>query len=207
MKAKKPQRKNSIFLIIICCAAIGVAIAASFFVVEYRERDKSKDYSTPSSSREFYRGQPIEEKPIIYLYSSEERELTVKLGRPEGLTVSYPEYPEEGWKVFARPDGTLTDLASGRTLYSLYWEGTRLEEPEFLDGFVVSREETISFLEEKLALLGLSEREAEEFIVYWLPRLKESEFNLIRFETLDAINQECRLRYSTRKAEELNRTL
>ena len=32
------------------------------------------------------------------------------------------------------------------------------------------------------------EKEAEEFIVYWLPRLEANKYNYIRFATLDEIN-------------------
>ena len=57
------------------------------------------------------------------------------------------------------------------------------------DGFIVSREDTVSFLEDKLARLGLNEHEAEEFIVYWLPKLKQNNYNYIRFATIDEINK------------------
>ena len=135
-------------------------------------------------------------KPIIYLYPETEMELEVRLGSPERVTVSYPSY-DSGWKVMARPDGTLTDLASGRELYALYWEGLRSFETDFSSGFVVKGEDSAEFLEEKLALLGLSSREAEEFIVYWLPKLQGSEYNLIRFEDLDVIEKDMPLSFLT----------
>ncbi len=125
-------------------------------------------------------------KPIIYLYPEEETEVSVSLGFPEKLTTVYPAY-NNGWKVLARPDGSLTDLATGRGLYALYWEGTAKDLPEFKEGFVVAGADSARFLEEKLAQLGLSEREAEEFIIYWLPKLEKSPYNLIRFETIEEI--------------------
>ena len=42
-------------------------------------------------------------------------------------------------------------------------------------------------MEEKLAILGLNEREANEFIIYWLPKLEANKYNLIRFETMEEI--------------------
>jgi hypothetical protein len=123
-------------------------------------------------------------------------QLEVILGSPERVTVSYPSY-DAGWRVLARPDGTLTDLASGRELYALYWEGLRSFETDFSSGFVVKGEDSAEFLEEKLALLGLSPREAEEFIVYWLPKLQGSEYNLIRFEDLDVIEKDMPLAFSS----------
>ena len=41
--------------------------------------------------------------------------------------------------------------------------------------------------EEKLAILGLNEREAEEFIIYWLPKLESNKYNYIRFATEEEI--------------------
>ena len=61
--------------------------------------------------------------------------------------------------------------------------------PNPKEGFVVAGKDTISFLEEKLDQLGLTEREAEEFIVYWLPKLESAKYNLIRFQTLAEQNK------------------
>lgn len=131
-------------------------------------------------------------KPIIYLYPRTDTNVTVKLGRPDRLTVSYPMYnAQTGWQALAKPSGELVDLRDGRNLYALYYEGD-LSDNEFQvesDGFIVKREDIAGFLEDKLARLGLNEREAEEFIVYWLPKLSESEYNYIRFATNDEINQ------------------
>ena len=134
-------------------------------------------------------------KPVIYLYPEEITELSVILGKPENITCSYPEY-NNGWNVIANPDGTLIDTNTGKRLYSLYWEGIQSEPINFEDGFVVKGTDTIQFLEEKLAILGLTEREAEEFIVYWLPKLQENKYNYIRFATMDEINKNMPLGFS-----------
>ena len=132
--------------------------------------------------------EPTEDyKPIIYLYPREEAEVTVKVGHPEKLTHTYPKY-KDGWHVLANPNGDLTDLKTGRNLYALYWEGQNTTTKEITEGFVVKGSDTISFLEEKLAQLGLNEREAEEFIIYWLPKLENHPYNLIRFESLEQQN-------------------
>ncbi len=127
-------------------------------------------------------------KPIIYLYPTQDMEVSVELGYNEKITVSYPKYLS-GWNVLAKTDGTIIDLATGRNLYALYYEsenivGFKVEK----EGFVIKGEDTISFLEEKLAILGLTEREAEEFIVYWLPKLEANKYNYIRFATTDEVN-------------------
>lgn len=128
-------------------------------------------------------------KPVIYLYPSEETNVTVKLGYKENITVSYPDY-KDGWNVLAKPNGRLVDLDTNRELYSLYYECKNAIKFDMTDeGFVVKGEEIVPFLEEKLEILGLTDIEAEEFIIYWLPILKENKYNYIRFATKEEINQ------------------
>lgn len=142
------------------------------------------EYDTEKTSR----SESVEDKPIIYLYPTKETEVSVKLMNKDNITVSYPKYLD-GWNVIAKPDGTLTDLATNRELYALYYESENAKPFKIeKDGFVVKGEDTIKFLEEKLAILGLNEREAEEFIVYWLPILESNEYNYIRFATEEEIN-------------------
>ena len=136
-------------------------------------------------------------KPIIYFYPENETELSVKLGKPENITCSYPEY-ENGWEIKAYPDGTLIDTNTGRKLYSLYWEGIHSEPINFNEGFVVNGEEVASFLEEKLSILGLNQFEAEEFIIYWLPKLQENKYNFIRFAPIEEINKNMPLELSSK---------
>lgn len=131
---------------------------------------------------------PSIDKPIIYLYPTKDTEVSVKLSKDKNLTCSYPKYKDR-WKVLAQPNGILKDLDTNRQLYALYYESK--SDIEFIvknDGFVVKSEDTISFLEEKLSILGLTERESEEFIIYWLPKLEANKYNYIRFATIDEIN-------------------
>ncbi len=128
------------------------------------------------------------DKPLIYIYPTNDMNVKVKLGYPEKLTTTYPQY-DDGWNVSAKTDGTLIDN-NGREYYGLYWEGIRKEKIEFNNGFVVSKEDLIPFLEEKLAILGLNAKESNEFIIYWLPRLQKNKYNLIRFATKEEIEKE-----------------
>ena len=126
------------------------------------------------------------DKPMIYIYPEEDMEVEVKLGNSNLLTTSYPKY-NNGWKVFAKKDGTL--LTNDKEYYGLYWEGKRIRDSRIKDGFIVKGEETTEFLEEKLEILGLNSREINEFIVYWLPKLEKNKYNYIRFETNDEIDK------------------
>lgn len=119
-------------------------------------------------------------KPIIYLYPTTETVVNVKIETDGKLTHTYPKYnPETGWTVTAKPDGTLFD-ANGKEFYALFWEDDEFKAiPD--KGFVVKGSETAAFLEEKLEILGLNRKEANEFIVYWLPQMENNPYNLIHF--------------------------
>ena len=123
---------------------------------------------------------PAPEKPVIYLYPEKETEITVKLNFNGELTSTYPTY-KNGWTVTAQPDGTLAD-ANGREYYCLFWEGKSNVDYDLASGFVVPGSETETFLESVLAKLGLSDKEANEFIIYWLPRMENNPYNLISFQ-------------------------
>ena len=120
------------------------------------------------------------EKPVIYLYPETETRVTVKLDLSGELTCAYPAY-DGGWTVTAAPDGTLTD-EHGRTYNYLYWEGEVANGFDFSKGFCVAGSDTAAFLEDALDRLGLTRREANEFLVYWLPRMQDNPYNLIAFQ-------------------------
>ena len=85
------------------------------------------------------------------------------------------------------------DKPTGRNLYALYWEGIGTKVYNYLkpeEGFVIEGENIAEFLEEKLEILGLNDREKEEFIVYWLPQMEKNKYNYIRFETKEEIEAE-----------------
>ena len=121
------------------------------------------------------------EKPVIYLYPEQGEEVSVRLDYDGKLTCTYPEY-DNGWHVTAAPDGRITD-ENGQEYNYLYWEGETEQEYDFSEGFCVAGEDTAEFLEDALDRLGLTRREANEFIVYWLPRMEQNEYNLISFQS------------------------
>jgi hypothetical protein len=162
---KKPKRRTIVilFLVLLALGVIGF--------VGY-----------PALS-EFIRDTLMSEivKPVIYLYPESETDVHVSLDIDDGeFTCTYPEYGG-GWSVTAKPDGTLINHADGEEYSYLFWDADTGVKFTMPDGFLVKREDTESFLREKLCRLGLIPREYNEFIVYWLPILQENEYNLIRF--------------------------
>lgn len=121
-------------------------------------------------------------KPVIYLYPEDTLEVHLQLQYKGELMHTYPRYEQDGWHMTAFPDGTLRD-AGNRSYYALYWEGRESYTAMPECGNVVPGGESIAFLERSLDALGLSNREANEFIMYWLPLLEKNPYNLIHFAT------------------------
>lgn len=120
-------------------------------------------------------------KPVLYLYPKENNTyVTINFEKEKLLTTTYPKY-NNGWSVVANKNGDLHDL-NGKYYYGLYWEESGYNKVDFKTGFYVTSDNAIDFLEEKLKLIGLNERESNEFIMYWLPILEKNQKNLVYFE-------------------------
>lgn len=120
-------------------------------------------------------------KPVIYLYPEEETDVTVKVDLDGEFICTYPEY-NDGWEVTASPDGTLIEKNTGLEYSYLFWEGTSDVEYDMSKGFVVAGCDTAEFLQKTLSQMGLTPREYNEFIVYWLPQMENNPYNLITFQ-------------------------
>ena len=123
-------------------------------------------------------------KPVIYLYPEETTKINVTMNYDGELTHTYPDYPVKGWNMKAEPNGTLWD-EQGQEYYALFWEGKPTQPIVPIDGFVVAGNETVPFLEEKLAQLGLNRREANEFIMFWMPQMENNNYNFIHFASAE----------------------
>ena len=125
---------------------------------------------------------PVLYKPVVYLYPEQETDVSVKLDVDGELTVAYPAYGD-GWEVRAQPGGRLTNKADGREYSYLFWEGVpRDAHWDLSQGWCVPGRETAAFLQGKLAELGLTPPEYNEFIVYWLPQMQDNAYNVITFQ-------------------------
>ena len=147
---------------------------------------------SPSPSRD----PAVAYKPVLYVYPEREQSLTVFLDVEGELGTVYPAPDEQvvadghtraSWSVTASPDGTLTD-EGGRTYPSLFWDGKMtLEAPQ--QGFIVARADAVPFLEEKLALLGLTDKEAADFITFWAPQIRANEYTFVSFDASSYASQ------------------
>lgn len=125
---------------------------------------------------------PATGKPVIYLYPEKEQQVRVAVNFKGNLTYTYPSM-NNCWNVLAKPDGTLTNLEDGSTHYYLFWEGNSKTQWDFSEGFVVKGSDTQKFLTEALSTLGLTPKEYNDFLVYWVPEMQQNPYNLITFST------------------------
>ena len=128
------------------------------------------------------------DKPVLYLYPETETNVEVKFAKPELLTTTYPKYIDS-WNVKVLPNGDMYDQ-NGKYYYALYWEELSLNKFNFNKGFYVEKDNAIEFLEEKLSIIGLNDKERNEFIMYWLPILEQNKKSLVYFETTESLQKE-----------------
>ena len=155
---------------------------ASFLFLEFVIAAIESDmFDIKNNRSQSYHNGMVDEKPVIYLYPEQTMDVSVHLDFSGDLTCTYPAY-EEGWKVTAEPDGTLTSSDGSKYNY-LYWEGTSAESFDYSTGYCVKGSDTAEFLEWAFEEQGLTRKESNEFIVYWLPVMQNNPYNVISFQT------------------------
>ena len=123
-------------------------------------------------------------KPVLYLYPEEITDVEIKLTlKNSKFTCIYPKFneSENTWKVKAFPNGEISIL--DKKYPYLFWEADSYVAQALSKGFVVKAENAQEFLEEKLKMFGLNEKESCDFITYWLPVLIKNKISLCSFQT------------------------
>lgn len=127
-------------------------------------------------------GQEETKKPVIYLYPTVNKEVTVKIDYKGKINATYPDY-NDGWNVIASPSGKIINKADNKEYSYLFWEGKSGKTNwDLSKGYVVKGKDTEKFLQNKLSELRLKPSEYNEFIVYWLPSMENNKYNLITFQ-------------------------
>jgi hypothetical protein len=130
----------------------------------------------------------ILKKPIIYLYPENPMDVSVQVNLKESkFSTVYPKFNKENiWNVHAKPNGDITIL--DKTYPYLFWEAESYISQNMNKGFIVKSEDAENFLEEKLKILGLNDKESTDFITYWLPLLLRNKLSLCSFQTQEFFN-------------------
>ena len=156
--------------------------------------DTTKEYGTSGAGLEYYYEPSTGEvgtiktegvggyaKPVLYLYPKKDKtKVTVSFKDSTKLTTTYPKFKNK-WVVVANKNGDLHDK-DGKYYYGLYWEEDGSTKVDFTKGYYVTKDNAISFLEDKLKVIGLNDRERNEFIMYWLPILEKNKKSIVYFE-------------------------
>lgn len=132
----------------------------------------------------------VVKKPAIYLYPKEQSKILIQHHFKGNILTTYPAY-KDNWTVIAQPDGKLLNVKDNRWYNYLFWDGTYAfpnEHYQFKSGFYVKKEEYVSFLQEKLAAIGLNENEINDFLVYWLPVMNKYKNSFVHFRINDNID-------------------
>jgi len=175
--------KGVIFGLIFGLISMIIIIAFVFWVSKTTSRHL--DTEEPMPYEMYDKGEPAVYKPVIYLYPTKKQQVEVKLFYKGEIFADYPEYDKKlnGWSVTAYPDGKIVNNKDGVEYSYLFWEGKSDEKTnwDLSKGFIVKGSDTKEFLQEKLAEIGLTPKEYNEFIVYWFPKMQGNKYNLIHF--------------------------
>ncbi|MCX7021697.1 MAG: carboxypeptidase-like regulatory domain-containing protein [bacterium] len=144
------------------------------------------------------------EKPNIYLYPPQTTDVTVRLEMADGcaLTRSDPTYGD-GWNVTVEPDGYLSDsrgyivgeVEGKEVIFDAPRYGYLFYEADAPDvwqrgrGWIITRDVLGDFFTSILGEYGFADREVDDFLEYWTPRLTESSFYAVYPQTdeIDAV--------------------
>ena len=158
---------------------------------------KGENYTINVSYAQSGSGSTISfKKPIIYFYPEKEMDLSVEFVNKEKLLTTYPKY-NNGWNIHLNEDGTFVTGNDNREYYAIYFDEIANYTCNFEEGFYVNKDNAINFLEEKMDYIGYTNREVNEFVMYWLPILEQNEHSLVYFEQTEERNKECPLIFST----------
>ncbi len=126
-------------------------------------------------------------KPVVYLYPTVTTNVNVRVGAD--VKLSDPLYnPATGWNAFARPDGQLS--VNGQQYDSLFWEGPgHGSYPAITSGSIVPTSSALNVARIQLAQQGLNQREINDFIDYWQPKLPNKPFTRLSWLTTTDMNQ------------------
>ena len=146
----------------------------------------------------------VAKKPAIYLYPETSQRIEIQLDKSIKYKNVIPNY-HKGWVVEAEPNGYIRDLQPKYTEckklpykefgfeYSkdaceinkypyIYWDGIQLAKPlpNKNVGFIVKRDDIVSFLTEKADIIGFNTNEKKEFVRYWAKRMQDTDWKYFR---------------------------
>ena len=154
-----------------------------FFIKETNDPCPSGYHLQDGKCKPYLKKPGVILKPVIYLYPKKPMDISVQLNlKNSNFSTIYPKFNEKNtWNVHAKPNGDI--ILNDRTYPYLFWEADSYDLKDSNEGFIVTEENAEKFLEEKLEILGLNEKERADFIVFWLPHLIKNKLSLCTFQS------------------------
>ena len=136
------------------------------------------------------RDKQLDEKPVIYAYCDRKTDISIELQVKGTLTFSYPLLNNNLWRGTVIPEEGIQ--VNGKIYPYLFWESLSSDITSQINesGFIVEGKNSITFLEEKLNLMGLNQKEITDFITYWGPRMQENKYNFVHFLGTEAYDEQ-----------------
>jgi len=108
-------------------------------------------------------------KPNIYIYPETDTNIEIYLDFPRGgyITESLPSY-DDGWKINVSSEGRING-----TYECLYYEFNAPDLCQYDYGWVVERENLEKFFRQNMEAYGFNDKEIDDFIDYWVPKLNK----------------------------------
>lgn len=127
------------------------------------------------------------DKPVIYFQSPVQLDFSLQVNPTTDFTFTYPVYKDQ-WKGTLYPTGEI-EINNQKYPY-LFWDSRQAFKLEnHSNGYHISKNEVIPFLEKQLSNAGLTSSEKTDFITYWGPRLIKHESVFIQFYLQEECNQ------------------
>ncbi len=165
---------------------IGIIIGLIFTFTSSFQSCKKSVTAPPDTMRVY--------KPNIYIYPKQEMNLDVKISFPQGGKIinSIPEY-NGGWNV------NVDDKGKIESKYDyLFYESDQPNIWQYKSGWVIEKAKLSQFFNSNMAAYGFNQKEINDFVEYWIPRLKTFKFYKIYPQEKKWIDEVIQIDYSTK---------
>ncbi|AEA42235.1 hypothetical protein [Fluviicola taffensis] len=127
------------------------------------------------------------DKPVIYFQSPIKLDFKLAVTPKTEFSFTYPAY-KDFWKGTVYPTGEIE--IENQTYPYLFWDSKQIFSlKNHSNGYHISKQEVIPFLEKQLSNAGLTSTEKTDFITYWGPRMTQYESVFIQFYTQEDCDQ------------------
>lgn len=143
-----------------------VSILFFLFTIQCSSSTEPSDESDSTSTG------PLVRKPNIYIYPESSINLSISIKFPNGGRVikAIPSY-NNGWDITVDKSGKIDSNYD-----YLFYECTAPDLYQYKKGWRVGHDSLTAFFRINLKRTGFTEKEIQDFVEYWIPKLKSDEY-------------------------------